>query len=62
MKRMAVMRQKKFLLNDFIRIKKKEMLAEQERIELVKTLGWKHEYVDSLPNIQQVNNNISLQT
>jgi hypothetical protein len=38
------------------------MLAEQERIELVKTLGWKHEYVDSLPTIQQVNNNISLQT
>jgi gamma-glutamyltranspeptidase len=29
MKRMAIMRQKKIILNDYIRVKKKEMLREQ---------------------------------
>jgi hypothetical protein len=30
-KRMEIMRQKKIILNDFIRVKKKEMLREQEK-------------------------------
>jgi hypothetical protein len=31
MKRMAIMRQKKIILNDFIRIEKKKILMEQEK-------------------------------
>ena len=48
MKRMAIMRQKKIILNDFIRTKKKEMLMEQEKQEEAQRR------VDILPIIKMI--------
>ena len=48
MKRMAIMRQKKIILNDFIRIEKKKILMEQEKQEEAQRR------IDMLPIIKMI--------
>ena len=45
MKRIAIMRQKKIILNDFIKANKKEMLEEQQKAQ---------RRVEMLPNIKMI--------